>query len=219
MDTDDEDSNKNYSYIQDTFISNSFARNEVLSQGVREYVASRIAEALKEHDEKQADTIVTRPIHINIHLNVPIFTGAISSSGSQVAHRRQNVLEGPKTILALPIKDMKLARMLQIVVLGCYIAITLALIVHSVVLFARTFVVFLLSLGIYAAATAIRQSSHNVGNDSSSDLLLAPIQCIAGYLFGKSQRCTRMAIISAMAMFVEALRGMTEDVKVDPKAE
>jgi hypothetical protein len=197
--------------------SNNSICNTQLKQGIREYVATKITEALKEYDQKEAKPSITKPVHITIHLSLPASTAAVNSNDPQIAPRRQNIFQGSKSILALPIKDMKLARALQVIVIGCYIATAFALIFQGAELFIKTFVAFLLFLIIYAAVMESKQSSQNIGSGDSSDLLLAPVAYVADLLLEKFQNRTRMVMIAAITMFVDVLQDVT-DIKAYFKA-
>jgi hypothetical protein len=199
---------------------NIFGRNDTFAQGISEYVASKVAEALTEHDRQQdqcTDRIAHQQLDIVFHVHMSAPIAGIKSVDRQAVPRRKNIFEGQKTILTLPLQDEKLARLLQILVLGCYIGAAARIIMHSPVLFVRLLIAVFFFLTIGNAVKADEQALQLGDNNGSTDVLLAPINYALDLLQEKTRMYIRMAMIAALTMLVQVLQSVAEGVKVDVK--
>jgi hypothetical protein len=210
------------SNFPESSVSEIIDRNDAFAQGMRKYVASKVAEALAEHDRQQGgrtDKTVNKRlgIVIRVHMSVPT-AGSKLPSLQDVSHRK-NIFASQKTILSFPLRDDKLARMLQTLVLGCYVGATAILILYSPALFVKLLIAVSIFMAIRNVARADVQSLQLDDNSDSTDLLLVPIDFALHLLQEKAQALTRMTVVAALNMLVQVLEGEAEGVKVDIKIE
>jgi hypothetical protein len=203
-------------------VSDILDRNDALAQGMRKYVASKVTEALVEHDCQQGgrtDKTVNERLGIVIRVHITAPAAGSKLSSSQVVFHCKNIFASQKTILSFPLRDEKLARMLQTLVLGCYVGATAILIMYSPALFVKLLTAVSIFMAIKNVAKADVQSLQLDDNSDSTDLLLVPIDFVLHLLQEKARILIRTTVIAAVNMLVQVLEGVAESVKVDVNIE
>lgn len=154
--------------------SNIFDDNDSLSQGIREYVASKIAEAIKDHDVKLSNAqqdIVAMQMQLNVKIN---YSTLALNTLIQLLNRDSPPIDlwtSPKSIGPFSINHARTATLLQSATLA-FLALAMLLAVLSgpkelsLVLWQSAVI-----LGSYAAALKYFGCAGHV----ERDLLLAPV--------------------------------------------
>jgi hypothetical protein len=85
-----------------SFASNILDDDSSLRQGIREYVASKIAEALVEHDKKLQDRMQdtpSAPVHVTVNIDMAGLAKTSEVKGkNEKKNKKKGICEGPFTI-------------------------------------------------------------------------------------------------------------------------
>jgi hypothetical protein len=193
--------------------SNIFDDDDELSQGVREYVTSKIAEALMEHDKKvhgRMQTAAGPPVQIIVNINLASLAKTSDTLDMKSDEAKPNILTGGSIIGPLPLTHPIVAKNLRLGMIAVYAIALLgaALMGPKSLLLAswRFSVVF----AVYAVIAQQRSWGVNVEND----VLLAPVflaKKIAQELGGRVLVQLRGTVLSVTT---EALQGVFKGVDV-----
>jgi hypothetical protein len=185
--------------------SNIFDDQDPLSQGIREYVESKIAEAMADYECKNTAKVQTpkKSTHVTFRLDV---TGLAEKFGPKVSAPKSSPAR-PKHIGSWTINDPTLAGGLQIGFACSYLSFALL----CMRLIGGIGTVGLLAL----LAHLIASMEGNADWEMASDLMFAPF--IVPVMLAKRMACDVM--VEAAKSMVAALRVAAEDMEVDVRTE
>jgi hypothetical protein len=183
--------------------------DEPLSQIVREFIASEVAEAIKEHARqhaKDAETSHTPPKHINLRMDMTIPERIATPTKRTVATHRTKMFGGPKSLANITITNPFAAIALQLLVIFYYFELALRVLVHGPASMFTSLLMF--SLVIIAYAALMAQIGDNV---TGSDLLFTPLEYVRDLSMEIVYRGVGMVFNILVDMLVDALRVLSEE--------
>ena len=194
--------------------STTFDDNDSLSQGIREYVSSKITEMLVEHQRNlvcQHPKTISAPFHFTINPDMSSLAKVPRSGTANVKARVPFVFDGPKNIGPFTINHPRIAGDFQITVIGIYSTF----VIGAAFLGPQTLLLTLWRIGIVLAGYAFVRSRLGWGDDVHSDVILGPI-CHIGhemqYFSGEATKSLGALMINAL---MEILRGVLKNDEVD----
>ena len=187
-----------------SFASNIFDDNNFLSQGIREYITSKIAEALAEHDRAHCSDVnaMAKPsVHITIKVDGIGLLEAEKPIRPSISDKRTDMFAQPSTIGSVTITSPLLARIAQLVVLTLY---AVALLGASLLGLRGLLLVIwrmAIALGMYTAMLQQLSWTENV----ERDVFLAPVFSFASVATGMGEQLLNQVRVAMVAVLVEIL--------------
>jgi hypothetical protein len=168
-----------------------FDREEPLSHGLQKYVATKVAEALKERDRQQAkdtEKPSASPLLISFHMDMTIPKSPTASQMPPTVALRTRIVEGPKSLANITIKHPLAVIALQLIVVAYYVDLALRVFLYGPLSMFTSIFLDVLVLSAYVTWIA------RIGNVvTGSDLLLTPLEYIRDLLLEKTQEGVRFA--------------------------
>ncbi|KAI5366937.1 hypothetical protein J4E82_010955 [Alternaria postmessia] len=187
-----------------SFASNIFHDDRSLSQSIREYVTSKIAEVLAEHDRAHRSNVDARSnpsVHITIRVDGIGLLEAEKPTRPSISDKKDDMSAQPSTIGPVTITSPLLARNAQMVVLTLY-AVTL---LGASLLGPRSLLIVIwrmaIALGMYTAVLQQLSWTKNV----ERDVFLAPIFFFASVATGMGEQLLNQVRVVIIAILVEIL--------------
>jgi hypothetical protein len=187
-----------------SFASNIFHDDRSLSQSIREYVNSKIAEVLAEHDRAHRSNVDARSnpsVHITIRVDGIGLLEAEKPTRPSISDKKDDMSAQPSTIGPVTITSPLLARNAQLVVLTLY-AVTL---LGASLLGPRSLLIVIwrmaIALGMYTAVLQQLSWTKNV----ERDVFLAPIFFFASVATGMGEQLLNQVRVVIIAILVEIL--------------
>lgn len=187
-----------------SFVSNIFDYDSSLSQGIREYVTSKIAEALAEHDRAHRSNVDARAnssVHITIKVDGIGLLEAEKPTRPSINDKKDDMSAQPSTIGPVTINSPLLARNAQLVVLTLYVVTLLG----ASLLGPRSLLLVIwrmaITLGMY---TAVLQQLSWTGN-VERDVFLAPVFSFVSVATGTGEQLLNQVRVAMVAVLVEIL--------------
>jgi hypothetical protein len=201
-----------------SFASNIFDDDSSLSQGIREYVTSKIAEGLAEYDRTHAsesDATASRPLHLALRVNATGLAKAKKSTGLDVVNAKTDLSTEASTIGPLEITNATLAKDSQLVVVAIYLVALLA----ASLLGPKTLLLAVwrmsIVLGIYAALLRQLNWTRNV----ERDVFLAPMFFAASVTSGIGEQLLDQIRVVIVTILVEVLERVAQGTGVQMRYE
>jgi len=201
-----------------SFASNIFDDDSSLSQGIRKYITSKIAEALAEHDRAHCSNVdaTTNPsVHITIKVGGIGLLEAEKPTRPSISDKKDDMSAQPSTIGPVTITSPLLARNAQRVALTLYAVALLG----ASLLGPRSLLLVIwrmaIALGMY---TAVLQQLSWTGN-IEHDVFLAPVFFFATVATGMGQQLLNQVRVVMIAVLVEILECIVRhaDVRMHAK--
>ncbi|KAF7673495.1 hypothetical protein GT037_008110 [Alternaria burnsii] len=187
-----------------SFASNVFHDDRSLSQSIREYVTSKIAEVLAEHDRAHRSNVDARSnpsVHITIRVDGIGLLEAEKPTRPSISDKKDDMSAQPSTIGPVTITSPLLARNAQMVVLTLY-AVTL---LGASLSGPRSLLIVIwrmaIALGMYTAVLQQLSWTKNV----ERDVFLAPIFFFASVATGMGEQLLNQVRVVIIAILVEIL--------------
>ncbi|CAN9079655.1 unnamed protein product [Alternaria alternata] len=187
-----------------SFTSKIFDDDSSLSQGIREYITSKIAEALAEHDRAHCSNVDTRAnpsVHITIKVDDIGLSKAEKPIRPSISDKKTDMFTQPSTIGPVTITSPLLAQKAQLVILTLYVVALLG----ASLLGPRSllFVIWrmAIALGVY---TAVLQQLSWTGN-VERDVFLAPVFSFASVATGMGEQLLNQVRVVMIAILVEIM--------------
>jgi hypothetical protein len=191
--------------------SNVFDDESSLSQRIREYVASKIAEALVNHDgmgigrHRQTGSA---PVHVTVNIDM---SGLAKSSmntepGSDKA--KADISQGPATIGPLTVSDCRVAGYVLLAITGLYAILLLGASFMGPITLLSTLWKIAIVLGVYTVVIEELHWSEHI----ERDLVLAPVCYAVGMVQSIIEQVLGQARAAAVSVVVEALQIVTKDM-------
>ena len=203
---------------RNSFASNTFDDDSSLSQGIRKYVTSKIAEALAEHDRAHRSNVDARAnpsVHITIKVEGTGLSKAEKPTRPGISDKKTDMFTQLSTIGPVTITSPLLARNAQRVVLTLY---AVALFGASL-LSPRSLLLVIwrmaIALGIYTAVLQQLSWTENV----ERDVFLAPVFSFASVATGIGEQLLNQVRVAMVAVLVEILECVVRraDVRMHTK--
>jgi hypothetical protein len=187
-----------------SFASNIFGDNNSLSQGIREYITSKIAEALAEHDRAHCSNVNARAnpsVHITIKVDGVGLLEAEKPTRPSISDKKNDMSAQPSTIGPVTITSPLLARNAQLVVLTFYAGALLG----ASLLGPRSLLLVIwrmaIAFGMYTAVLQQLSWTENV----ERDVFLAPVSFFASVATGMGEQLLNQVRVVMIAILVEIL--------------
>jgi hypothetical protein len=193
----------------DSFASNIFDNQDSLSKGIREYVDSKVAEAMVAYDRKQGrkEQIGGKQTHITFKIDV---AGLIKRLEGKIDKKPvPSTTPQPKHICGYTIISPVLVRTLQDIILVIY-SLPLGHILRGIGI--PTPLVLFLLLAAVVKIEMLYRVSHN---ENAANILLVPLQLMWEW----AQSVARAMIIGLMRMAVECVEEVAGETNVDVDVE
>jgi hypothetical protein len=196
-----------------SFASNIFDDNDSLSQGVREYVTNKIAEALVEHDKKvdgRIQTSTSGPVRFVINVVLTGLAKASETSGVNGDEPKLDIFTDESTIGPLPLTRSSVAKNLKLGMIAVY-AIAL---LGAALMGPKSLLLALWRFSVVFAVYAVIAQQRSWGVNVKNDVLLAPVllaKKIAQDLGGRVLVQLRGSVVSVTT---DALQGVFKGVEV-----
>ncbi|KAF2825470.1 hypothetical protein CC86DRAFT_407680 [Ophiobolus disseminans] len=203
-----------------SFASNIFDNQDPFSKGIREYVASKIAEAMVEYDSQNVgeprntfqDT--EKPVQIHFRIDISGLARKIDTKLSKPENAHDSVRTSAKHIGPYQIDNSRLAFVLQRGIVGLYLLVaTTAFGGKSV------FGILVSLLFIFIATFVLSLCEENPGAKEATDLVLAPMLVPWAYLGRFLQEAASKAARSGVGVMFDALGEVAEVTEVHMKTE
>ncbi|CAN9170483.1 unnamed protein product [Alternaria alternata] len=201
-----------------SFTSDIFDDDSSLSQGIREYITSKIAEALAEHDRAHCSNVdaTTNPsVHITIKVGGIGLLEAEKPARPSISDKKTDIFTQHSTMGPVTITSPLLARNAQLVVLILY-AVTL---LGASLLGPRSLLIVIwrmaIALGMYTAVLQQLSWTKNV----ERDVFLAPVFFFASVATGMGEQLLNRVRVVTIAILVEILNCVVRraDVRMHTK--
>ncbi|CAN9084710.1 unnamed protein product [Alternaria alternata] len=187
-----------------SFASNIFDDDSSLSQGIREYITSKIAEALAEHDRAHCSNVdaTTNPsVHNTIKVDYICLSKAEKPIRPSTSDKKTDMFTLPSTIGPVTITSPLLARNAQLVVLTLYAVALLG----ASLLGPRSLLLVIwrmaIALGMYTAVLQQLSWTENV----ERDVFLAPVFFFASVATGMGEQLLNQVRVVMIAVLAEIL--------------
>jgi hypothetical protein len=196
-----------------SFASNIFDGEDSHSQGIREYVASKIAES--EHTRMQ-DTVVANVGADTMILSFRAQIKQCKGRSDRVADPARTgctkLFGTPKSVGNMVIRDIALASIAQLIVVMVYIWVAISVIFRGPNNMLCTLFGILTALIVYTSAMKRVDDPFE-----TQDLLLAPLELTKEFVVGQIVHVASKVSERIVVLLAEALRAATDDVKVEAK--
>jgi hypothetical protein len=201
-----------------SFASNIFDDDSALSQGIREYVTSKIAEAVIEHKRGRADDGDLRLsplLHLTIKVDAAGLAKAKSSTDSIISEEMAYIFVESTTIGPFHITNARLAMDLQIGTTAIYAVILLGASILGPKSLLLTVWRLVIVLGLYAAVLRYLGWNENV----ERDVLLAPVSFATSVATGMGEQALDQMRVVMVAVLVEAFERVAQGCGVQVRTE
>jgi hypothetical protein len=201
-----------------SFASNIFDDDSALSQGIREYVTSKIAEAVVEHNRVPADDGDARLsplLNLTIKVDAAGLAKAKTSTDSIISEEMAHILAESTTVGPFHITNARLAMDLQIGTTAIYAVILLGASILGPKCLLLAVWRLAIVLGFYAAA--LRYLGWN--EDVERDVLLAPVSFATSVVTGMGEQALDHMRMMMVAVLVEAFERVAQGCGVQVRAE
>lgn len=176
--------NYDSSSLRRSFASNIFDDNDSLSRGIREYVASKIAEAVVEQERRIHALVPATPSQMLITFK---FDGAMNAGdlfqGIENHSPTFNLLEGPKYIGPMAISHPRLASNIQSLAIAMYVVIVSG----AALLGPKTLGLALWRIAVMLVVYVATGRHLGWCEDAQKEVLLAPVAYIIGVIRGSGK--------------------------------
>ncbi|KAF1940347.1 hypothetical protein EJ02DRAFT_494906 [Clathrospora elynae] len=193
--------------------SNIFDDDSSLSQGIREYVASKIAEALVKQDKKHLGRVqatAVAPVQVTINIDVTGLAKTGVHNDVEKDATKMLLLSGSKTAGSLTITHPRIATDVQLGVIAIYTILLLRATFLGPKALLLTLWRMAVILAVYTASlTHLGWSEH-----LRRDVLLAPVFYAGNGVQNMGGRLLNELRAMAVSILTEALQSMGKDVEV-----
>ena len=201
-----------------SFSSNIFDDDSSLSQGIRECITSKIAEALTEHDRAHCSNVDARAnpsVHNTIMVDDICLSKAEKPIRPSTSDKKTDMFTLPSTIGPVTITSRLLAQNVQLIVLTLYAVALLG----ASLLGPRSLLLVIwrmaIALGMYTAVLQQLSWTENVEHD----VVLTPVFFFASVATGMGEQLLNQVRVAMIAVLVEILECVVRraDVRMHTK--
>jgi hypothetical protein len=196
-----------------SFVSNVFNDNDSLSQGIREYVTSKISEALVEHDRDghgRMQTAAGPPVQIIVNMNLANLAKTSDTLDIKSDEAKRDILTGGSTIGPITLTRPIVAKNLRLGMIAVYAIALLGAALMGPKSLLLAFWRFSVIFAVYAVIAQQRSWSVNVEND----VLLAPVLLAKNIAHDLGGRVLVQLRGTVMSVTTEALQGVFKGVEM-----
>jgi hypothetical protein len=203
---------------RNSFASNTFDDDSSLSQGIRKYVTSKIAEALAEHDRAHRSNVDARAnpsVHITIKVEGTGLSKAEKPTRPGISDKKTDMFTQLSTIGPVTITSPLLARNAQLVALTLYAVALLG----ASLLGPKSLLLVIwrtaIALGMYTAVLQQLSWTENV----ERDVFLASVFSFASVATGIGEQLLNQVRVAMVSVLVEILECVVRraDVRMHTK--